>query len=427
MDNRKGLILLGAFVLVFIGVGVTINTAGVFIEALSREKGFSTASVTLIFSIAALVNMAGAVVVGNLLNRFDHRPVMGISILLLGGGMMLYAACGEIWHFYLAALLTGSGTAGSHIIPATMFVTRWFGRRRGLAMGAVLAGNGIGGLLFNPFTQWLIESNPLGTAYGFRSAYLVEGGLVLAVLFPTALLMRLPKRGEQPVASESAAAPGAAGAAASPVSAAVSGGQASLWQALRTSHYWFIAVMMLGVSAVFMGINQHLYGYFTLSLSLPHGLSSRLVGIMMGMTVPGILAAGALTDRIGTRQGLMLFALGLVIALSFLPAVGAVAGAVVFVLFYGFFNVLQTVFPPLLVSGRFGDAHYPAVYGSLIVAQTLGAAFGPFVIGLVYDATGRYVPAIAGAAVLLAVSAGLGVIAARGRAVTRSQASVAKR
>jgi MFS family permease len=166
--------------------------------------------------------------------------------------------------------------------------------------------------------------------------------------------------------------------------------------------------MMLGVSSVFMGINQHLYGHFTLALGFPSGLSSRLVGIMMGMTVPGILAAGSITDRIGTRSSLVIFGTALAAGLAFLPAVDALAAAVAFVLVYGFFNVIQTVFPPLLVSGRFGETHYPAVYGSLIVAQTLGAAFGPFAIGAVFDAAGSYVPAITGAAAVLAVSVALG-------------------
>ncbi len=70
-------------------------------------------------------------------------------------------------------------------------------------------------------------------------------------------------------------------------------------------------------------------------------------------------------------------------------------------------NVIQTVFPPLIIGIRFGETHYPAVFGSLTVAQTLGAAFGPFIIGWVYDQTGSYIPALIGAAAVLAVSISL--------------------
>ncbi|MGC9313407.1 MAG: MFS transporter [Sediminispirochaetaceae bacterium] len=423
---KRGFYLFGSFLLVFIGIGITINTTGVFIQALSRTRGFTLSSVAFIFSVGALVNMAGAVVVGSLLNRYDHRPVMAVSILLLGGGMMLYAVCDRIWHFYLVALLTGSGTAGSHLIPATMFVTRWFGRNRGLAMGTVLAGNGIGGLVFNPLTQYLIEINPLGTPYGYQSAYILGGAAVIAVLLPTAMLLRLPAEGEggyklNPEADEAPSPGPPHGSSLSPSleSAAAplihSKGEAdgkqqhaSLGEALRTGHYWCLAAMMLGVSAVFMGINQHLFGHFTISLGIPPGIASRLVGVMMGMMVPGILLAGMVTDRVGLRASLSIFGLFLIGSLSFLPFVGALGWAVVFVLSYGFFNVIQTVFPPLIVGIRFGETHYPAVFGSLIVAQTLGAAFGPFIIGWVHDRNGSYIPALIGAAAVLAVSISLG-------------------
>lgn len=433
---KRGLYLFGSFLLVFIGIGITINTTGVFIEALSRMRGFSLSSVAFIFSVGALVNMAGAVVVGSLLNRYDHRPVMAVSILLLGGGMMLYAACDRIWHFYLVALITGSGTAGSHLIPATMFVTRWFSRRRGLAMAAVLAGNGLGGLVFNPLTQYLIETNPLSMPFGYQSAYILGGAAVIAVCLPTAMLLRLPAEeegGQREVRAKDEAQPSAQNLApalapslgsAAPLihsggDADGAGKHANLGEALRTGHYWCLAAMMLGVSSVFMGINQHLFGHFTISLGIPPGIASRLVGVMMGMMVPGILLAGTFTDRLGIRPSLSLFGLCLVGSLSFLPFVGTFGWAIVFVLIYGFFNVIQTVFPPLIVGSRFGETYYPAVFGSLIVAQTLGAAFGPFIIGWVYDRTGSYNPALIGAAALLAVSVSLGwgVAGAGGRRV----------
>jgi len=404
--NRKQItVLFGSFLLVFIGIGVTINTTGVFIEAVSRARGFSLSSVSLIFSIGALVNMGGAILVGHLLNRFDHRPVMAVSILLLGSGMMLYGFCDKIWHFYLVALITGSGTAGSHLIPATMFVTRWFRRRRGMAMGIVLAGNGLGGLVFNPLTQFFIEKNPLEMNYAYKSAYILEGVLVIAVLLPTALLLRLPGVDENPNDKLS----GPYGISLPPTPALQN--HSTIRAALHTGTYWLIAFMMLGVSAVFMGMNQHLYGHFSLCLGFPQEKASLLIGLMMGMTVPGILIAGITADKVGIRRSLLLFGTGLTGSLFLLLFIDTLLWALGFVLVYGFFNVLQTVYPPLLVGRSFGEAHYPSVFGSLIVAQTLGAAFGPYVIGLVFDRTGSYLPSFIGAALILSASLVFGALA----------------
>jgi MFS family permease len=396
--------LVGAFLLVFVGIGITINTVGLFIGEVTAARDFPTGPFALVFSIGALVNILGSILVGRLLERYDHRPVMTVSILLLGFGMALYAAGRELWHFYLVAFLTGSGTAGSHLIPATTFVTRMFRHRRGAAMAVVLAGNGLGGLVFNPLFRWIIETNPLGMPFGYQSGYLLAGGAIIAVLLPVTFLLPaqalrrelVPANpgGRQPVAQSTGLKVGAA---------------------VRTPAYWALAIMIAGVSSVFMGGNQHLYIHFNSVLGFSGSTASRLIGVMMGMTVPGALTAGLLIDRIGIRATLASFGYALVVLLFLVSRVELLVGAWAFVLFYGFFNVVQTVMPPLLVSDVFGSRHFSSIFGSLMVAQTIGAAAGPYVLGALYDSHGDYTVAFSLCAVLLAAGVSLGVFSRRGR------------
>lgn len=398
-------ILLGAFLLVFVGIGITINTVGLFIGEVTAARGFPTGPFALVFSIGALVNVVGSILVGRLLERYDHRPVMTVSILLLGIGMALYSTGRELWHFYLVAFLTGSGTAGSHLIPATTFVTRIFRQRRGAAMAVALAGNGLGGLVFNPLFRWIIETNPLGLPFGYQSGYILAGITIVATLLPVTFLLptQALRAGIVPnVPSDASPRVPAEGGPRAPSGVNVA-------SAVRTPAYWALAVMIAAVSFVFMGGNQHLYIHFSSVLGFSGSDASRLIGVMMGMTVPGALVAGLLIDRIGIRTTLGTYGFALVLLLSFIPRVNALGTAWIFVLFYGFFNVVQTVMPPLLVSDVFGSRHFSSIFGSLIVAQTIGAAAGPYVLGVLYDGQGDYSLAFLLCALLLGAGVSLGV------------------
>ena len=408
--------LLGAFLLVFVGIGITINTVGLFIGEVTAARGFPTGPFALVFSIGALVNIAGSILVGRLLERYDHRPVMTVSILLLGFGMALYAAAGELRHFYLVAFLTGSGTAGSHLIPATTFVTRVFRRRRGAAMAVVLAGNGLGGLVFNPLFRWIIEANPLGMPFGYQSGYILAGIAIVGILLPVTFLLPADALRAGIVPEVAGSADGNPTPAENGASGQDAPGGMKLGAALRTPAYWALAITIAAVSFVFMGGNQHLYIHFSSVLGFAGGDASGLVGVMMGMTIPGALFAGFLIDRGGIRTTLATFGYSLVFLLAFISRVETLGSAWIFVIFYGFFNVVQTVMPPLLVSDVFGSRHFSSIFGSLIVAQTIGAAAGPYVLGALYDIHGDYSLAFSLSALLLAAGVSLGVLSPRGRA-----------
>ena len=82
---------------------------------------------------------------------------LGISYLLL-------AQVNVLWQFHLGfGVLTSVGMAAT-VSPVMATVARWFVRRRGLMIGIVQAGLGVGGLILSPLTGWLIVN------YGWRAA-----------------------------------------------------------------------------------------------------------------------------------------------------------------------------------------------------------------------------------------------------------------
>jgi MFS family permease len=81
--------------------------------------------------------------------------------------------------------VTGLGTGATVSIP-TSTVQRWFvGRRHsGTALATVMAGIGVGGLVFAPLFQHFIGE------IGWRSTFIVAGVIFLIVIGATGMLRR---------------------------------------------------------------------------------------------------------------------------------------------------------------------------------------------------------------------------------------------
>jgi len=79
--------------------------------------------------------------------------------------------------------LLGLGTCLSYI-PAVTVTPGWYDNRRALAMGVVLSGTGIGGLVWAPITRTLIS------VLDFRNALRIEGGVGFVLIASSASVLR---------------------------------------------------------------------------------------------------------------------------------------------------------------------------------------------------------------------------------------------
>lgn len=75
---------------------------------------------------------------------------------------------------------------GMIFLASIVSVSRYFDKRRSLAMGISVCGSGIGSIVFNPLSKWLLDE------YGWRGTLLIEAGLVLNCVAFSALYRPLP-------------------------------------------------------------------------------------------------------------------------------------------------------------------------------------------------------------------------------------------
>src|SRR5262249_8145401 len=108
--------------------------------------------------------------------------------VVLGVTFIVLSRVHSLWQYYvLLALFLSLGSSSLGPIPSNTAVAGWFLRRRGRALGLATAGISMGGVVFVPFAQTLIEH------VGWRRAFVAIGATVIATgLLPVALVMRKP-------------------------------------------------------------------------------------------------------------------------------------------------------------------------------------------------------------------------------------------
>lgn len=90
----------------------------------------------------------------------------------------------QLWQLFLTqALLYGLGSS-MYYFPIMSIAPTYFDRHRGFAMGCILSGAGIGGLVMAPVLQVLLDR------YGIRTALRILAGWNFAVGVPVACVIR---------------------------------------------------------------------------------------------------------------------------------------------------------------------------------------------------------------------------------------------
>ncbi|WP_225824467.1 MFS transporter [Streptomyces naphthomycinicus] len=171
-----------------------VQGIGAMAVPLQHALHLDTARLGLLLSASQLVPLAGLLVAGELLDRYNERWVVGIGAGVVALGLLGGSLAQGYSSLLLVLLVVGAGYSTAQPGGAKS-VAAWFDpSRRGLAMGIRQAGLPLGGALAAAVLPALAAS------YGWRAA-LLTGGLVAltgAGLF-TALYRRPPVLATPPV------------------------------------------------------------------------------------------------------------------------------------------------------------------------------------------------------------------------------------
>jgi MFS family permease len=381
----------------------------VILVALLAEFGWSRSVLAGAFSVFTLVHGGVNPLVGALCARFKPLRVTAAGGVAMGLALLADSFISTPLELYLAfGVATALAVAAGGWVPALVHVQREFQQRLGLAIGIISSGVGVGMLLVVPLTQVLID------AFGWRIAFRVLALLSVLWIVPASLLlMRVQNqnRGQSPISFSLPRKP-------------KSGSDPSLREAMRTQPFWLL------IAAFFFGnvCSQTLHVHQVAHL-VDGGLSAlvaaTVVGAVGGASIVGKTGGGWLSDRV-ERELVYVAGISILVASAFvLLALGASPtpwGAYGYAVLLGLGYSVTAALIPTMMSDRFSGAHFGAIVGVGLMGSAAGSAFGPWLGGRLYDASGSYTMAflIAAACGVIAGAAGWRARMLRRRDLVRS-------
>jgi MFS family permease len=408
MRHRRRMPFFYGWVLVAIAfltmaVGVNARTAfSLLFPPIVRDFGWDSSVTAGIFSFGFLVSAVMTPFVGRLIDRRGPRLVIECGVLAMATGLLLAPLARAPWQLYLSlGALVGGGVNCLAYTGQSLYLTRWFVRRRGLALSIAFSGVGFGSVILLPWLQSVIERN------GWRAACWSLGIVILALLAPPNLLLR--GRPEDVGLVPDGSAPTGPGLVPGHevVDASWAAIDWTLLRALGTARFWWVALGYFCGLFVWYAVQVHQTRYLT-QIGVSPGAAAWALGAVSLVAVPGQIALGHLSDRIGREWvwtigngGFILCCVALILLRRDpLPPVLYLMVIAQGALGYGLTSVMGAI-PAEIFEGR----NYGSIFGTVMLAAILGGAAGPWVTGVIYDRFGTYLPAFSLSIGLCVVSA----------------------
>ena len=363
----------GVLAAAFTGVMVSFApivpyTFSLFLDPLHAAFGWKREAMGGAFALAAITVALVSPLIGLLLDRFPPRRIILPGILVFAVGLAtLSRLTPHIVQFYATFFVIGLVANATAQFAYTRTVLTWFTSHRGFALALLLTGSGVGSILIPPLTEWMIQH------HGWRSAFLLLGGIAILGFPLTAILVR--NRPEAAIVrTEHRADMGLTVAAA-----------------LRTTAFWILAFITILSAFSENGLVTNLASILT-----QHGVLAASAALALsvrgGASIIGRLGVGFAIDRVSPERiqslVLALAAAGTLILAFAGSAWAALLGAAVLGVGLG----SEADVGPYLLARYFGRRHFSALYGLTWTAYAIGGATGPLWIGHLYDRAGAYLP-----------------------------------
>jgi MFS family permease len=174
----------------FWGPPITVFCFSVFLKPLMHDFHAGRAAVSLGFTFHNTAGAVGGPLGGWLIDRYGARRVILPATVLFGSVLLLAKLLSaSIWQFYLFYLSLGLLLTAVGPVPYGTVVSHWFDRHRGLALGLMMFGIGLGAIIMPSVAQQLIAR------FGWRNSYAILGSAVLLISIPivTAFLKEKPQ------------------------------------------------------------------------------------------------------------------------------------------------------------------------------------------------------------------------------------------
>jgi len=371
IDSGYAWFRLGISILLSAIGGVGMWSVVVALPAVQAEFGVARGGASLPFTLTTIGFGVGGVLMGRVSDRFGIIVPVLLGACALGLGYTLASVAGDLSQFALAyGLLIGLLGSASTFVPLMADISRWFERRRGIAVALCASGNYIAGAIWPPVVDFLIR------AFGWRSAHLTIGVACVVLMVPLTLLLRAP----------------------APVHAAHATPMPPRFPRVANLAPGTLQILLAvaGLACcVAMSMPQvHIVAYCgDLGYGVENG--ARMLSLMMACGIVSRVASGFVADRVG---GMMTLAIGSAAQMTALTLYLTTDGLVSLYVISAMFGLFQGGLVPsyaIVIRENFPAREAGTRVGFVMMTTLLGMALGGWMSGAIFDLTGSYRAAFA--------------------------------
>jgi MFS family permease len=372
-----------SFLALFAIVGLVLYGLPLYYDFFVKELGWTRAAVTSGNMIGkVLVGPLFGFLAGTLIDRVGPRKPMMAGIIVASIALVGLGNVHTVAMFYVFYAMNALGYVLAGPLPNQVLLSRNFKEGRGKAMGIAYVGIGIGFFFVPQITKYLIG------AFGWRTALMLLGGLVVLVAMPLVLVLR---EGEGPAA--------AAARAAAP--------KAPLKEHLTHRNFYILALGSMASIGAVGGAVQHFKMMLTIDKGWTQAEALNIISMIAAVSLIGRFGAGWLADKIGPKR-VMLIVYALVTAAMLILVSGAEGNTIyLYVLCFGLGLGGEYLIIPLMAAQMYGTAVLGRIMGIILTADGMAEALFPWIVGKLHDSTGSYSAGFQ----VLAVVAALGAVA----------------
>ncbi len=360
MEQKKGIhwawfVFVGVCMMMAGGMGLVLNVIGNYFGPMAVAFGLineatgkpDVTQVTLLMTVYSYVMFVWLPFVGRLFDKIDARVLFGAAGILVVLGVALLGVWTEVWQIYISGVMWGLAGPIIFLVGPSFLINNWFApKQAGKFLGIASAFTGFGAFVGSPTVAGLVAS------MGYQTAFFIEAVVAaVLILIPAFFLFRTrpEDKGLKQFGIEKELAVGD-----------------------EPKKYGLSDKFALTTVAFFAILDLAMLGALM--------ISAAAVGNIVGK-----IFLGTLSDIIGIRNGMLIFAalniIGFAIMLFFMSdntVIMLIAGFCI-----GSADAMMSVGLPLMTRAAYGDRQYAKIYSYLnmpiAVLGGLGATFVAFV------------------------------------------------
>lgn len=365
--------------LAFIYLGLGNITQNLYIVPVTEHFGFSRSEFSLISSIISAVGIIGNLTYNMVYERFGIKFIVSSGTLFFALAYFSYYKAASLTVFYIGAVFLGIGIVYCATLTFSILVNKWFTEKRGLILGIIFAGSGLGGSVFSPLVARII------TNYGFSSSYLAVSIILFILFVPISLMIKEPDEVFEESEIEQ--------------KDNIMSTKTPMRDLLKKPHIMSSMICLFFMGFLLAPLLSITPAHMT-DRNFNYIFASKISGAIMLVLAFSKVLLGVVNDRFGIKISMSIGLITFILSALLLLFMNNEVIAWLYSLSYGTSFATLSVLLPLFILAVAGEEDYTAIIGIGISLMSAGVAVGTPALNISYDLMGSYDLALAIFAVL---------------------------